>query len=360
MLRGCPRTRFARTSICIQSVPHCRTSIPHGNATMQRINRAQARKYAFDWEDEPLLRVQPGESFEVEADDASSGYFRTTADKAIPALRPGFDRSPPMANPIGGPIWLEGAERGDTLVVSVEDIQVDDYSWIAIGPRRGPLGESTRWPELSGQYTTRIFQHTPGPDGSMRDGTLHFNDTISWPITPFIGTLGVAPDREVTTSLDGQGEWGGNLDIRDVAPGNRIYLPVFHSGALFYLGDVHASQGDTEFTGTAAETRATVRIRLDLIKGKRVPWLRIEKPDAIVAVNASRPLETAVEAATILLMDWLIRDFGFTPTDAYCLVSTCPGFRINVYQMCKIGKLGYVAGAEIPKKYLPQERQACG
>ena len=68
---------------------------------------------------------------------------------------------------------------------------------------------------------------------------------------------------------------------------------------------------------------------------------------------AARPLEVAVETATTHLMDWLITEYGFTPTDAYCLVSTCPDFRINVYQMCKIGKLGYVAGAEIPKRYLP-------
>jgi acetamidase/formamidase len=249
-------------------------------------------------------------------------------------------------------VFLEGAERGDTLAISLEEIVVDDYSWIAVGPRRGPLGESTRWPELSSSYTTKIFKHTPGPSGTRRDGTLHFNERLSWPITPFIGTLGVAPEREVTTSLDGQGEWGGNLDIRDVAPGNRIYLPVFHPGALFYLGDVHASQGDTEFTGTAAETKATVQLHLDLIKGKRIPWMRIEKPASIVSVHAYRPLEVAVETATFHLMDWLITDYGFTPTDAYCLVSTCPDFRINVYQMCKIGKLSYVAGAEMPKRYL--------
>src|SRR2546423_9097944 len=186
---------------------------------MQRIIREQARKYAFDWRDEPLLRVERGESFEIETWDASAGYFRSPEDKAIPALRPGFDRIPPLANPIGGPVWLEGAERGDTLVITIEDILVGDFSWIAIGPRRGPLGESTRWPELSADYTTKIFRHTP-------DGRLHFNDRISWPITPFVGTIGVAPDREVCTSLDGQGEWGGNLDIRDVAPGNRILLPV--------------------------------------------------------------------------------------------------------------------------------------
>ncbi len=319
---------------------------------MQRIGREQARKYAFDWEDEPLLRVRSGESFAIETYDASTGYFKTPTDKAIPARRPGFDRVPPHANPIGGPVFLEGAERGDVLVVAIEDILVDDYSWIAIGPRRGPLGESTRWPELSGDYTTRIFRHTPGPSGTLRDGTLHFSDRLSWPITPFIGTLGVAPDREVTTSLDGQGEWGGNLDIRDVTAGNRVLLPVFHPGALFYLGDVHASQGDTEFTGTAAETKATVRLHLELIKNRRIPWMRIDKPASIVSVHASRPLEVAVETATVNLMDWLIADYGFTPTDAYCLVSTCPDFRINIYQMCKIGKLSFVAGAEIPKKYL--------
>ena len=319
---------------------------------MQRIPRELARKYAFDWRDEPLLRVRTGESFEIETYDASTGYFKTADDKAIPGRRPGFDRSPPQANPIGGPVFLEGAARGDKLVVTIEDILVADHSWIAIGPRRGPLGESCRWPELSADYTTKIFRHAPGPSGTMRDGMLHFSDRLSWPITPFIGTLGVAPDREVTTSVDGQGDWGGNLDIRDVCPGNRILLPVYHPGALFYLGDVHASQGDTEFTGTAAETMATVRVKLDLIKGKRPPWMRIEKPQSIISVYAFRPLEVAVETATINLMDWLIADHGFTPTDAYCLVSTCPEFRIHVYQMCKLGKLNDVAGAEIPKRYL--------
>jgi amidase len=319
---------------------------------MQRIEREQARKYAFDWRDEVLLRVERGESFEIETWDASTGYFRSEEDKAIPALRPGFDRFPPMANPIGGPVWVEGAERGDTLVIEIEEILVGDFSWIAIGPKRGPLGESTRWPELSADYTTKVFRHTPGEDGSLRNGTVHFNERIQWPITPFIGTLGVAPDREVTTSLDGQGEWGGNLDIRDVAPGNRIYLPVFHPGGRFYLGDVHASQGDTEFTGTAAETTSTVRLSLDLIKGKRIPWMRIEKEDSIIALYAFRPLEVAVETATTHLMDWMITDYGFSPTDAYCLVSVCPDFRIHVYQMCRLGKLNYVAGAEIPKRYL--------
>lgn len=319
---------------------------------MQRLPRDLARKYAFDWRDEPLLRVAPGEVFEVETWDASTGYFKTENDPADPKLRTGFDRNPPTANPIAGPFYVEGAQRGDTLVVTIDEIVVADYSWIAVGPRRGPLGDSARYPELSTKYTTKILKHKPGPSGTMRDGTVHFNDKLSWPITPFIGTLGVCPDREVLTSIDGQGDFGGNLDIRDFAPGNRIYLPVYHPGALLYLGDVHASQGDTEFTGTAAETCATVRLKLEVIKGKRVPYVRIEKPESLVAVHVYRPLEGAVEAATIALIDWLVSDYGFSATDAYCLVSTCPDFRINVYQMCKVAKLSYVAGAELPKRYL--------
>ncbi len=319
---------------------------------MQRIPRDQANKFAFNHQDAPLLQVAPRESFEIETDDASSGYFKSEKDLAIPAERPGFDRNPPMANPIAGPIHLTGAERGDTLVVRIESITVDDYSWIAVGPKRGPLGDSARWPELSQSYTTKIFRHEPGPSGTTRDGTLHFSPSVRWPITPFVGTLGVAPDREVTTSIDGQGEWGGNLDVRDFAPGNEIHLPIYHPGGLFYLGDVHASQGDTEFTGTAAETRSTVRLRLDLIKGESPPWVRIIKPDSIVCLNAARPLETAVETATLHLIEWLVNRFGYSATDAYCLVSTCPDFRIQVYQMCHIAKLRFVAGAELPKRYL--------
>jgi len=319
---------------------------------MQRIGRSESTKFAFDSRDEPALSVACGESFQIETNDAASGYFQTPQDEADPDRRPGFDRAPPLVNPIGGPVRLEGARRGDTLVVTIEDILVGDYSWVAVGPGRGPLGRSTLWPDLSGRFTTKIFRHEAGPSGTMRDGVLHFDDRIRWPITPFIGTLGVAPDREVATSGEGQGAWGGNLDIRDAAPGHRVHLPIFHDGALFYLGDVHASQGDTEFTGTAAETTATVRLRLDLIKGRSVPWMRIEKPDSIVSVYAFRPLETAVHRATVNLMEWLVADHGFSQVDAYCLVSTCPDFRIHVYQMTPLGGLNYVAGAEIPRKYL--------
>ena len=93
---------------------------------MKRITRTQSTKYAFDWRDEPLLEVEPGEPFVVETWDASTGYFKSEADLAIPARRPGFDRVPPTANPIGGPVIVRGAERGDVLVVdSVEAVELE-------------------------------------------------------------------------------------------------------------------------------------------------------------------------------------------------------------------------------------------
>ena len=153
---------------------------------------------------------------------------------------------------------------------------------------------------MSKDYQTRIFKHLPGPSGTTRDGTIEFGARgLSWPITPFIGTLGVCPDREVLTSVDGQGDWGGNIDVRDVAPGNRIYLPVSHDGGLFYLGDVHASQGDTELTGTAAETNATVRrLKLGLAKGKTVAPAQVPLPLRPASPQHPRPSGRRATAAS--------------------------------------------------------------
>jgi acetamidase/formamidase len=102
---------------------------------MQKIIREQARKFAFDHSDKPILHVKPGERFEVETWDAGSGFFKSSADKAIPGNRPGFDRVPPLANPIAGPIFIEGLARGDTLVVNIHEYLLDSYR-----PQKGTLG----------------------------------------------------------------------------------------------------------------------------------------------------------------------------------------------------------------------------
>ena len=322
---------------------------------MQRITREQARKYAFDWRDEPLLRVKPGETFEIETYDASTGYFKTPEDKAIPGKRPGFDRVPPLANPIGGPVCVEGAERGDTLVVTHRGHR---RRRLLVDRHRPAARPARRIDALAGavRASTRRRSSATRRARAARRATARCTSATGsrWPITPFIGTLGVAPDREVTTSLDGQGEWGGNLDIRDVAPG-QPHLPAGLStrGRCFYLGDVHASQGDTEFTGTAAETKATVRLQLDLIKGKRDPVdADREAGRRSSSVYAYRPLEVAVETATINLMDWLITRLRLHADRRLLPGEHLPGLPHQRLPDVQGRALSYVAGAEIPKRYL--------
>lgn len=318
---------------------------------MKRIKRSDAMEYEFDHRHVPKLTVSQGESFVVETEDAGSGLIRS-ADIALrlddlPTRK--FD--PPKGNPIGGPIYVEGVERGDVLEVEIESIDVDDQGFTTLRPGVGPLGDSKKWDSLTGPFV-HIIKHLPGPSGTMRDGTGIFNDQITWDLQPMIGTIGVAPDREVETSAVGQGPWGGNLDVRDVKEGTRVYLNCYHEGGLLYVGDVHASQGDTEFYGTADETRAELKLKCTVIKNKKLPFVRLEKEDSIISLYSYRPLENAVESAVVNLMDWMVTEYGVSERDAYMHTSINPEFRVHVYQMVRLGRLQYTAGAEIPKRYL--------
>ena len=318
---------------------------------MQRIPRDQAMDYELDHRAPPKLRVQQGESFVVETEDAGSGLIRS-ADIAprlddLPTRK--FD--PPKGNPIGGPVHVQGAERGDLLEVTIEQIIVDEQGFTNFRPGSGPLGDSYRWQSLRGPYVD-IIKHLPGPSGTTRDGRGILNDKVSWDLKPMIGTIGVAPDREVETSSVGQGPWGGNIDVRDMKEGTKCYLNCYHEGGLLYIGDVHASQGDTEFYGTADETRAEVMLSCRVIKNKRIPFVRLEKPESIVSLYSFRPLEDAVESAIVNLMEWMVTEYGVSERTAYMHTSINPDFRVNVYQMVRLGRIQYTAGAEIPKRYL--------
>ena len=318
---------------------------------MQRIPRDRAMEYEFDHRHPPKLRVRQGESFAVETEDAGSGLIRS-ADIA-PYLNDLSTRKfdPPKSNPIGGPVYVEGAERGDLLEVTIESIIVDEQGFTNFRPGVGPLNDSHRWQAVHGPFV-HIIKHLPGPSGTTRDGKGVFNDKITWDLQPFIGTIGVAPDREVETSAVGQGPWGGNLDVRDMKEGTKCYLNCYHEGALLYVGDVHGSQGDTEFYGTADETRAELILSCRVIKNKRVPFVRLEKEDTIVSLYSFRPLENAVESAIVNLMEWMVSEYGVPEKEAYMHTCINPEFRVNIYQMVRLGRIQYTVGAEIPKRYL--------
>ena len=172
--------------------------------------------------------------------------------------------------------------------------------------------------------------------------------------SPFIGTIAVAPEREVESSVLGQGSWGGNMDVHDICAGVRLLVPSYHKGALLYVGDVHACQGDTEFYGTAMESRGTVTLHCEVVKGKQVPFIRLENETSIISLACARPLEEAVWRASIQLMGWLTEDYGCSQRQAYLLLGVNPDFRINVYQMALIAKLQYTVGAELLRSSLPR------
>ncbi len=318
---------------------------------MQRISRDQAMMYEFDHRHEPVLRVQQGESFVVETEDAGSGLVRSPEAASQLDDFPTRQFFPPKGNPMGGPVYVEGAERGDLLEVTVERIIVDEQGFTNFRPGQGPLGDSHRWSILT-QPFVHIIKHLPGPSGTTRDGVGVFNDRVTWDLQPMIGTIGVAPDREVESSAVGQGPWGGNLDVRDIKEGTRVYLNCYHEGGLLYVGDVHASQGDTEFYGTADETRGELTLSCRVVKNKTIPFVRLEKAESIVSLYSFRPLEDAVESAIVNLMEWMVTEYGVSERDAYMHACINPEFRVNVYQMVRLGRIQYTAGAEIPRKYL--------
>ena len=330
---------------------------------MKRVARNHdSLKYSIDHRHTPVLEVEQDEPFVLQTEDAPSGTYRRPED-ATQLLNAWYlNYSPPKANPVTGPVYVQGAEPGDTLIVEIDKLELDEQSVTYWRPGHKPLGDSARWKELS-TPTFAIGRHEGGEvvlDEAVtwEDGQAHsYPLGLRFPQSPFIGTIALAPEREVATPGLGQGSWGGNMDVRDIRPATRILIPCYHPGALLYVGDVHACQGDTEFYGTAMETRSTVILRCGLIKGRSKPFVRLEKQESLISLACAKPLEEAVWRASVQLMEWLIEDYGCSQRMAYLLLGVNPDFRVNVYQMAPIASLQYTAGAEILKKSIPGFQQ---
>ena len=193
----------------------------------------------------------------------------------------------------------------------IQSIDPWRYGFSGILPGIGPLGDSQRWAECAEPHV-QVIEHFPGPSGHTRDGTGRYSDKLTWDLMPFCGTLACAPEREVFTSLLGQGPFGGNIDCRDVRAGHTILLNAYHEGGLLYVGDMHGGQGTP--SSPASPTRPGRRSSLSatVIKGKHAPCVRIEKPDSIVAVGINLPMEHAVYDACDNMMQWLRDDYGIS------------------------------------------------
>lgn len=269
---------------------------------------------------EPILRVEPGAEIELHTIDSSGGQLTATSTAADVAK---LDFS--KVNPVTGPVYVEGAQPGDVLAVDILDFDESGWGWTAVIPGFGLLSDEFTEPWLNvSRYDAERVQFQPG---------------IFIPTRPFPGTVGVALAEPGLHSVVPPRAQGGNLDIRDLVRGSRLYLPVAVPGALFSLGDTHAAQGDGEVCGTAVESAMTVQVRLRLIKdaGIRQPQYRTPPSPTTGAQSRGFYATTGVgpdlmecaKDAIRAMIDHLGREYKLEPTLAYALCSVAVHLRIS-------------------------------
>jgi acetamidase/formamidase len=282
--------------------------------------RADAFEYAWDNAVEPALEVESGEVILLHVRDASDeqiGEASTAADVAA------LDFA--KVNPVSGPVYVKGAEPGDTLAVELLELHPHGWGWTAIIPGFGLLAEEFPDPWL------RISEVT--------EGAVRFSERIVLPFRPFPGTLGVAPAEPGTHSIVPPSRWGGNMDTKHLNPGTTLYLPVGVEGALFSLGDTHAAQGDGEVCGTAIETAMEVTLRLSVRKDVHVDAPQYDVPAGGVAeherssyrvcTGVGPDLLEAARDAVRATIGWLGENHGLEREEAYAVTSVACDLRIH-------------------------------
>ena len=291
----------------------------------------------------PVASVRPGETFTVETADAFCDRIVSADQDLVEVV------TIPYGNPVTGPIFVEGAEKGDTLALTLHSIEpTRDYGVSCIYPGFGGLCGSSFTRMLHEPLPPRLMIHP------IRDGEITFSEELDIPSIPcatFYGTIGTAPELGAVPSVS-PGPHGGNMDVPDVCAGNTLYLPVEVEGALLSMGDGHAAQGDGEICGSAVEVPTRGTITADLIKGQAISTPRIESSDYLMVIGNARPLEDATRIAFVELILWLEAEYGFERLMAYQLCSSVARVRLgNVVDSL------YSAVAKFPKRYIPRSHR---
>ena len=253
--------------------------------------------------------------------------------------RDGRPREGRSGHVITGPIAIAGAEPGDTLEVQVLDLTTRaPYGINNTGPTSGVFarnypGTRPSDPQRDIENARHLYR-TVTVDG--REMAL-FSDDIRVPLAPFMGIMAVAPDPvlgQPGVEVPGvqasrpPGAFGGNLDIKDLTVGSTLYLPIFHAGALFYVGDPHAAQGDGEVSGTAIEQSLSGRFRLVLRKDMPLSMPRIETDAHYILMGIDLDLDRALQQAVDEVVSFLVEEKGLTPTKAVSLASIAVDFQV--------------------------------
>ena len=286
----------------------------------------------FSPSNKPVLVVSPGDTIHTTTVDAGG-----TDEKGVPRVMGG--------NPQTGPFYVESAQPGDTLVVHLTRLHLnrdwamsDDFvvgraldSDLAVKMKDG--GKQVRW-HLD-------FAH--GVARPEKSGE-HLNQ-YSVPLRPMLGCVAVAPGLSNASPGTGDsGRWGGNMDFNEIIEGATVYLPVNVSGALLYVGDGHAAQGDGELTGNALETSMEVEFTVDVIPRKRIPGPRVDSATHIMAMGLAGSLDDALREATSNMADWLADDYKLTPSEVAQVLGSAAEYKVsevadrNVGMVLKLSK----------------------
>ena len=295
--------------------------------------------YVFNPYRKPIARVKPGERVTIHTDDAFESRITNKEDIPSQALA-----TAKFLNPQTGPIYVEGAEPGDTLAVRIEGIvPTRDFAVSVLIPYFGGLTSTNFTRTLQEPLPERVWIWD-----LVDGGTNLINEElgVKLPWEPFLGTLAVAPDLEAITAL-APGPFGGNMDVPDVKPGNTVYLPVWNEGALVYTGDCHARQGQGELCGVALEITSKVTVVFEVIKDKAIEWPRIESDEAIMVVGSARPMEDAARIANTELILWLEHEHDYDRWDAYQLLTQAGGLYVG-----NMVDTTYSLVASVDKKHL--------
>ncbi len=295
--------------------------------------------YVFNPYREPIARVMPGERVTIHTDDAFESRITKKEDLPSRALA-----TAKFLNPQTGPIYVEGAEPGDTLAVRIESIEpTRDFAVSVLIPYFGGLTSTNFTRTLQEPLPERVWIWNLVDGGN---NLVNEELGVKLPWEPFLGTLAVAPDLEAITAL-APGPFGGNMDVPDVKPGNTVYLPVWNSGALIYTGDCHARQGQGELCGVAMEITSKVTVVFEVIKDRAIEWPRIESDEAIMVVGSARPMEDAARIANTELILWLEHEYGYDRWDAYQLLTQAGGLYVG-----NMVDTTYSLVASVDKKHL--------
>jgi len=264
--------------------------------------------FKFSKFNKPVEYVDPGEMIILETEDAVGGQVR---DEDTPLEKLDWNK----VNKATGPIYINGAEKGDTLVVDILDIEISSRGVILVVPGAGALSKKNFRPKA------KIIK--------IEDGFAYF-DAVKLPVRPMIGTIGVAPeDGEFPTGVPYK--HGGNLDCVEVRSGARLYLPVSTDGGLFAAGDLHALQEDGELCVSSIEVEGKILLRFNVIKNVSPEWPVVELPDHFSILVADDDLDRAVEIAAEKAVEALMRAKKWSFEESYMFSSL--GVKIAVNQV---------------------------